>query len=416
MIRSLFGQAGLFLTALFLGATLVLPFNGGYVLAYALIILTLPLIVGLLAARARWTLGPAGWCFLAAFALIAIAFVLNGDAPMMVNFAFLIAFIPLSNWFSRYAAPDSAAVVSWAAFAGTVLSAVTALSDVYFYRAKRAEGWWSDPIWAAEAALILGFIAIMAVPVMKSRWRYVLLVAPVMGMGVTFLSGSRGVLLAVPVILLALLATTFRRWWKPIAAAFLVLVIAGAVVLPFAPGQVKRLERIVTVFEELFTTGSVEENSAGARIAFWKAGTQAFLDSPVIGYGWSRHKDVAYTYLPDGGKAYERRGNILKGNKHLHADILDIGVSAGLFGLVAYGLILLAPLLGALRSVRDSQYAARLTGAVVLTVGYAACGLTYIMFGYEFHTTLYVCLTAVVLGFCRDAPTTRATGAVSPAG
>jgi hypothetical protein len=26
------------------------------------------------------------------------------------------------------------------------------------------------------------------------------------------------------------------------------------------------------------------------------------------------------------------------------------------------------------------------------------------MFGYEFHTTLYVVLTAIVLGYCREAP------------
>ena len=64
--------------------------------------------------------------------------------------------------------------------------------------------------------------------------------------------------------------------------------------------------------------------------------------------------------------------------------------------------------------MRDGQYQARVTGAVVLSVGYAACGLTYLMFGYEFHTTLYVCLTAIVLGFCRDAPTAQPAD-VSPA-
>ena len=75
----------------------------------------------------------------------------------------------------------------------------------------------------------------------------------------------------------------------------------------------------------------------------------------------------------------------------------------------------LSALLGAFRSVRDSQFSARITGAVVLSVGYAACGLSYLMFGYEFHTTLYVCLAAIVLGFCRDAPVMRAP-AVNPAG
>jgi O-antigen ligase len=402
MIRSIANQLALVLTAVFLGGTLVLPFNGGYVLAYALMALTIVIVVSLLVARARWSVGPAGWCFLAAFALIALAFGLNGDLAISVNFIMLLAFVPLSSWFSRYAAPDSAIVVSWVAFTGTVLTAITALSDVFVYKAKRAEGWWSDPIWAAEAALILGFIAVMAFPLIKSRWRYALLLAPAMGIGVTLLSGSRGVLLAGVPIVLALLVTTFRRAWKPIAAGFVVLVVAGAIAVPFAPGQIKRIERIATVFEELLTTGGVEERSAGARLAFWKAGTQAFLDSPLIGYGWSKHKKVAYSYLPDGGRVFEKRGSPLKGNKHLHADILDIGVSGGLVGLLAYGLILLAPLLGAIRSMRDSQYAARLTGAIVLSVGYFSCGLSYIMFGYEFHTTLYVCLTAIVLGFCRD--------------
>jgi hypothetical protein len=31
-------------------------------------------------------------------------------------------------------------------------------------------------------------------------------------------------------------------------------------------------------------------------------------------------------------------------------------------------------------------------------------GLTYLTFGYEFHTTLYVCLAAILLGYCRDRP------------
>lgn len=415
MIRTVFGQIGLFLTALFLGATLVLPFNGGYVLAYALMGLTLLMAVGLVGARARWSIGAAGWCFLAAFALLAITFSLNGDAALAVNFIFLLAFVPLVSWLSRYAAPDSAVVVSWVAFVGTLLSAVTALSDIYFYGAKRAEGWWSDPIWAAEAALILGFLCLVAFPVMRSRWRYLLLLGPAIGLGVVALSGSRGPLLAAPVIAFALMLTSFRPWWKQIVALGVVVMIAGALVLPFAPRVLDRVERTGTVIVQLVTTGTIKEKSAGARLAFWKAGTAAFMDSPWIGYGWSKYVRAAYSYLPrDLRREFNARGSGLRGNHHLHADILNIGVAGGLLGLLAYGLILLAPLLGAFRSVRDSQFPSRVTGAVVLSVGYAACGLTYLMFGYEFHTTLYVCLTAIVLGFCRDAPPMR-TAAVSPA-
>jgi O-antigen ligase len=403
MIRTVLNQIALFLTALFLGGTLILPFNGGYVLAYALMVLTLVVIVALLIARGRWSIGPAGWCFLAAFALIAIAFTIDGDAPLMVNFIFLLAFVPLSSWFSRFAAPDSAAVVSWLALVGTLLSAVTALYEIWLGN-SRAEGWWSDPIWAAEAALVLGFLCLVALPVMQSRWRFALLLGPAIGIGIVALSGSRGPLLAAPVIAVALMLTSFRPWWKQIAALGVVVIVAGALALPFAPKVLERIERTSTVIVQLVTTGTIKEKSAGARLAFWKAGTAAFVDKPLTGYGWSKRVRAAYEYLPDKGKKFDAKGSGLRGNHHLHADILDMGVSGGVLGLLAYGLILLAPLLGAFRSVRDSQFAARMTGAVVLSVGYAACGLTYLMFGYEFHTTLYVCLAAIVLGFCRDAP------------
>ena len=414
MIRSVFGQIGLVFTALFLGGTLVLPFNGGYVLAYALMALTVLLIIGLLVARGRWSIGPAGWCFIAAFALIAIVFSINRDAALMVNFIFLLAFVPLSSWFSRYAAPDSAAVVSWLALVGTLLSAVTAVWEIWLGN-KRAEGWWSDPIWAAEAALILGFLCLVGFPAMRSRWRFLLLFGPVIGLGVVALSGSRGPLVAAPVILLALVLTTFRPWWKQIVALGVVVVIAGALVLPLAPKVLDRVERTGTVIVQLVTKGKVKESSAGARIAFWKAGIKAFEKKPWTGYGWSKRVKAAYKFLPDKGKKYNAKGSPLRGNPHLHADILDMGVAGGAMGLAAYGLILLAPLLGAIRSVRDSQYSARLTGAIILSVGYAICGLSYLMFGFEFHTTLYVCLAAIILGFCRDAPPVRPP-AVNPAG
>lgn len=414
LVRRISTQIALAFVALFIGATLVLPYNGGYVLAYGLMALVLLQTVFLVVARGRWEVGAAGWCLIGAFALIATAFSLNGDAPMVVNFLFLVAFVPLASWLSRFAAPDSAKMVSWLALVGTVLSAISAVHETLFMGNKRAEGWWSDPIWSAEAALILGFLCLVAFPSMQSRWRYALLLGPTLAIGIVTLSGSRGVLLAVPVIGLALLLTTFRPWWKQIVTLGAAIVVAGAMILPFMPYAMKRVERAGVVIVQLVTTGTIKERSAGARIEFWKAGTQAFMARPLIGYGWSKHVKVAYQYLPDKGKAYNKKGSSLRGNAHLHADILDLGVSAGVLGLGAYGLILLAPLLGAIRSRRDGQHSARVTGAVILASGYAACGLTYLMFGYEFHTTLFVCLAAIVIGFCRDEPIRAKTRQASP--
>ena len=48
----------------------------------------------------------------------------------------------------------------------------------------------------------------------------------------------------------------------------------------------------------------------------------------------------------------------------------------------SYLLAIAAPVVGALRSVRDSLYRRRLLGAALLSAGYFFCGLTYLMFGY----------------------------------
>jgi O-antigen ligase len=87
---------------------------------------------------------------------------------------------------------------------------------------------------------------------------------------------------------------------------------------------------------------------------------------------------------------------------HLHSDILNLGVSAGIMGLVAYVLVLLAPIVSAATSPRDSQFRARLYLALCLSLGFAFCGAVNLLFGFEFMTTLYVVFAAILIGYCRD--------------
>jgi O-antigen ligase len=90
---------------------------------------------------------------------------------------------------------------------------------------------------------------------------------------------------------------------------------------------------------------------------------------------------------------------------HLHSDILNLGVSAGVVGLIAYGLVLLAPVVAAATSPRDGQFRGRLFLALSLSAGYLCCGAVNLLFGFEFMTTMYVCFAAIFIGYCRDTPT-----------
>jgi O-antigen ligase len=96
--------------------------------------------------------------------------------------------------------------------------------------------------------------------------------------------------------------------------------------------------------------------------------------------------------------------DIVASHKQLHNDVVDFAVAGGVVGIGVYLTIIGAPMVAALRSVRDRYWHARLYAAIGLAIVYACGGLTDLMFGHEYHTALYVFLVAVIFGFFREAP------------
>lgn len=390
-------HAGTGLSVAILIGGLVLPYVGGYPLAYSLIIASLLLSVSLLPARIAPVLEPTGWTLAAALALLAVAFAVNDDLPFAANFAMFAIFAPLATALSRGAGPDNAGHVARLALLGSALATAIAASQVFVLGYGRAAGFGSDPIWSAQIAVILGFLALVGLPQATGMWRLLFRLGPVLGMSTALLAGSRGPLLAAPAMLaMALLFT--RRWTATlpiiVATGALAVVLVGAIY----PDALMRLATLATIGGELAAGTEVTEVSSGQRLALYQSGISAFLAQPVFGHGWEGKIAAIVPYLEDGGAM------LAEGHHHLHSDILDLAVSGGVFGLVAYALAIVAPVAGALASPRDSQYRSRLLGTALLATGYLVCGLTYLMFGYEFHTTLYVCLAAILIGYCRDAP------------
>ncbi|WP_345840343.1 O-antigen ligase family protein [Devosia psychrophila] len=162
---------------------------------------------------------------------------------------------------------------------------------------------------------------------------------------------------------------------------------------PFGFARMMTLPQVVI---DLFTEGHIEEASGNVRQLMYGASWQAFQHAPFFGYGWGQLMPSIAPYLPNGLDTFELV------HHHLHSDTLDMGVSAGAAGLVAYGMVIAAPVVGCLTSPRDSQFRARLIGTICLSTAYLVFGATYLSFGYEYHTTLYVCLAAILIGFCRD--------------
>jgi len=375
------------------------------VTAYVLIGLSLLLIGWNLVRPPRFAADPGAWMFLIAWVLIAIAFAITNrpggtDYLLSANFAMFALYPLLSGALQRFAGPRNSMRVAVLALAGSFIALAVGAVQVFVQHYGRAEGYASNPIPSATVALFLGVFALVGMFAIRSAWRYLFLLGPVAGVGTVLLAGSRGPLIAVPVLgLVALVMLPIRRLvsWGTVAA---VVIVAGATyaLKPEAFGRVAVLPKMaLDILTGQPIAWSLDE-SGSVRYAIFEGSIAAFWRSPWIGYGWVEKVPVVAKYTPfDVGFANSHTA-------HLHSDILNMGVSAGVIGLLAYVLVLLAPIVSAANSPRDGQFRGRLFLALTLSVGYLCCGAVNLLLGFEFMTTMYVCFAAVFIGYCRDAP------------
>lgn len=385
-------KTGTTLGAAVAGSALLLPYVGGFPAAYLMMALTVLLVLWLILARQKLTVGVEGWCLLAAVGLLAVAFAATGSIAYIANFAMLVLAIPLTAAMQANGRSGHVQTIAKLALGGVAVAAVVALYQVVIEGRARAAGYGSDEIWSVVAALTAGWLTLIGRPSAAGCWRQLYLLGPILATLVVLLSGSRGPMLAVPILFAVAFAMLpgHRR-----ALLLLLVVVAG--LFYFWPDS-SRLSSIATIGGELATGVPLSDGSSDVRKVLLDASWGAFKLSALVGYGWGAF--AAATAPFTGVASWGGRPDAF----HLHSDPLNFAVAGGIVGLVAYGLILLAPLLGAWRSPADSQQVGRRLGAVVLVASYAACGLTNTLFGFEMHTTLYACLLAVLLGYCRDRP------------
>lgn len=343
--------------------------------------------------------------FALAFAAFALSFAASAqsieDLIFVFNYAALLLYAPLAAALASTAHEKNALQFARVALVGAFGLAVWAAIQRFGLGVARPEGIEVDTIAYAHTAIVVGFIAGAGLLVSSGRWKWLFLFGPVFGTFTALLTNSRGPLLAVPFLALVLLiAYTRRPIVSLVVAASLALAGLGAVSM-LSPSTFARISSITDNVVQLVTTGDVTESSAGQRIEMYRGAVLAFLDAPVFGHGWEQKFEAIAPYLSEDSRLLRR------GHHHLHSDYFDVAVSNGILGLIGHVLMLVGPLVGALFSARDGQYRIRLTLAAMIGGAYAIFGLTYLLFGYEYHTTLYVVLAALILGYCRDTPPLR---------
>jgi O-antigen ligase len=201
---------------------------------------------------------------------------------------------------------------------------------------QRAQSFAGNPISYGQFMLVLGFLGglcwLHAPRSRQVQWASALCL--IMGIAGAYFSGTRGVLVTVPALVVGFVLLTGHQR----ATLVLVLGAVGGLGLAWfmAPSITQRFLELLPILmgQDLGTVSLAEETSAGHRMRLWSVGLGLFESSPWIGVGADQLRQT----LQGLGAA----GVLETGRVHLHNEWVHTLASYGAVGAAA----LLATLLG----------------------------------------------------------------------
>lgn len=244
----------------------------------------------------------------------------------------------------------------------------------------------NNPIHFASLAAMSGCLAMVGVVSSNAPYRYFFLCGPVFGLGCVAIADSRGPMLgalamsAVGILMLAIWLWQDRLF--RIAVLITTGVAASAVGYLVASGN----GRVVGIIKNGLDIFRFTGGSDDIRAALYASAVEVLKTSPLAGVGLGQIMVTAETMFPD----------LIAGTglDNLHADWANFAAMAGMLGLLAWLLLLAAPLLLLLDS-RTRQDRPIVLGAVLLSTGQLALGASNATFGILPQTVIY----AVSLGY-----------------
>ena len=268
----------------------------------------------------------------------------------------------------------------------------------------------ANPIVFANAVLTLLVVGVFCRPA-RNGFPMQLLLAALVALAVVavILSGSRGVLPGLGLVLLMLLAgneARHRGWRLGATGAALALLLAALWTVPWLSAQFRfdQLQADVAGYAQ----GQVDQ-PISARLALWSVAWDAFRESPITGVGIEAFKSRVDASLYCQGASRH-----FCGLEHAHNDVAQWAATMGIAGLAVLLALYGVPLAIAIRQIRRNRLHAPVGpswAAGMLVFAYLVSGLTQSMFSHALSTSAYVVLVGLLLGMGmapRDAAGTAA--------
>ncbi len=279
---------------------------------------------------------------------------------------------------------------------GAIACGVFGFYQIFHLELPRAEGI-KNAVPFGGISIVLGLMCLSGVLLssISKPFRLLLFTGFLLGLAGSIFSGTRGGWIAIPVVLLMIVAMNPMKWggMKKLASiAILFLGLGGAYYLPDI--QV-RVDIALNQFNAYFSEGVVG-TSVGLRLETWRASILAISENPFFGVGEGNFRNTMKILVS------EARANALVVEKvaHVHNEFVSATLHRGLIGLVSLIIIFVVPLHAFMKLInkgRGLNQFLPMSGAILI-ISYMIFALTNIVFGQQNTTLLYVAYLYIIYG------------------
>jgi len=255
-----------------------------------------------------------------------------------------------------------------------------------------------------DISLLLGFMSIISHSYFrKFRFGAVFpLMGLISGIGASFLSQSRGGWIAIPFLLIIILASLYYQKKisiKQFVSLFILSIAFILAVLYFSWELIgPRIELAIQQFNAYFLPGNTNiHTSIGARLEIWKGAILLISDYPVLGTGMGGWQDIFAIQTSEG------RMLDTSDYTNIHNQILQEGVNKGIIGIFSYLVLNIYLFYYFLSNIKNSSNNHEFhTIGLLLVTGYFIFGLTNVVFSHGTFNTFFVSMLALVFTFTKS--------------
>jgi len=238
-------------------------------------------------------------------------------------------------------------------------------------------------------------MALVGVIACQSARRYLYFLGPVFALGAASLSGSRGPLAGV-LTMTGIGAFLLLVWlWRNARFRIFLLSMLTIAVVGAVFWASHSTARVAGIFDSAMNIFRITGGPDDIRAALYVSAVETFKSSPIFGVGLGQIMNEAESMFP---------GLVIgRDLENLHADWANFAAMSGGLGLLAWVLLLAAPLL-LLLDPRARQDQPIVLGAILLVAGQFVLGISNATFGVLPQTTIYAVMIGYFFARARQLP------------